>query len=480
MDNSEKIIRVVIYIRVSTVEQAKEGYSIEAQREKLINYCKARGWFIVDILVDPGHSGATLARPAIELLVSNINKYDIVLVYKLDRLSRSQRDTLHLIEEIFLPNGVDFVSMQESFDTSTSFGRAMIGILSVFAQLERETIRDRIMMGRSERARQGLYHGGKLTPIGYEKGENGQLVINDYEAMQVREAFKLYLEGNGAEVIAAKLHDKGFTYNYGNGNGDWKSPNSVRRVLSNDIYIGTITFADIVTKEAHPPIIDMDTWNRAQARRRFQSENLAGGFTHNYLLSGFLYCGECGARYAVRDEGNRKNYVCYTRAGNVKRMKRADRCENKIYRVELLDAMVDSEIRRLIFEPDYLKNLLSIEKPVKVEDQTTIIQKQVDELDTQISKLMDLYLYDKMPVQSITERVNEIQNKKSALQAQLIAQDSASEAQKPDEKDIVALLHDVSLVWELAEAHEKREVLNTLLHGIDVYSDRINYRWKFT
>ena len=130
--------RAALYIRVSTQEQAQEGYSIGEQRERLIAYCKAHDWAIADIYVDGGYSGSNLKRPAIQKLMTETAKFDVVLVYKLDRLSRSQRDTLYLIEEIFLPNTVDFVSMQESFDTSSPFGKAMIGLLAVFAQLERE------------------------------------------------------------------------------------------------------------------------------------------------------------------------------------------------------------------------------------------------------------------------------------------------------------------------------------------------------
>lgn len=122
--------RAAIYIRVSTQEQAQEGYSVGEQKERLISYCKAQDWLIADIYVDGGFTGSNLNRPGMQKLIAETNKFDVVLVYKLDRLSRSQRDTLYLIEEIFLPNDVDFVSMQESFDTSTPFGKAMIGTFS--------------------------------------------------------------------------------------------------------------------------------------------------------------------------------------------------------------------------------------------------------------------------------------------------------------------------------------------------------------
>ena len=120
--------KVAIYIRVSTRRQDQEGHSIPMQKERLIAFCKAKGWVVAGVFMDPGHSGSSLERPGIIALEEGVKagKYDIVLVYKLDRLSRSQKDTLYLIEDIFLANGVDFVSMQESFDTSTIYGRVGI------------------------------------------------------------------------------------------------------------------------------------------------------------------------------------------------------------------------------------------------------------------------------------------------------------------------------------------------------------------
>ena len=201
----EKSLRVALYVRVSTVEQAQEGYSIDEQKRRLVDYCKARGWIVAEVLVDPGYSGSNLNRPGIQTLISHIKNYDMALVYKLDRLSRSQRDTLYLIEQVFLPNHVDFVSLNESFDTSTPFGRAMIGILSVFAQLEREQIKERTAMGRLARWREGKSMSSR-PPIGYDYDpEAGTLVVNEYEAAQIRLVYQLYLGGDGEPGDIRKL-----------------------------------------------------------------------------------------------------------------------------------------------------------------------------------------------------------------------------------------------------------------------------------
>ena len=201
--------KVALYIRVSTQEQAQEDYSISEQKNRLMAYCTAHDWLIADILVDGGYSGANLNRPGIQKLISEIKKVDVVLVYKLDCLSRSQRDTLYLIEENFLPNSLDFVSMQESFDTASPLGRAMIGLLAVFAQLEREQIKERTAMGRIARAKSGLYYGGGNIPIGYNY-EDGRLCVNVYEAEQVKKFFQWYIDGMSYFAIATKLQKAGF------------------------------------------------------------------------------------------------------------------------------------------------------------------------------------------------------------------------------------------------------------------------------
>ena len=146
-----------LYLRVSTEAQADEGYSLAAQAEKLEAYCRMKGIDRFTQYVDGGFSGSNLSRPAVTQLIDCIRRGEVerVVVYKLARLSRSQKDTLYLIEDVFAPHGVDFVSINENIDTGTPYGRAMIGILSAFAQLERENIFLRTRMGMVERVKQG-------------------------------------------------------------------------------------------------------------------------------------------------------------------------------------------------------------------------------------------------------------------------------------------------------------------------------------
>ena len=179
----EKQRFIALYIRVSTEAQAEEGYSIEAQEKILRAECTAKEYdeALIRTYIDAGASGSNIERPALRDLIadSTAGLISTVIVYKLDRLSRSQKDTLYLIEDVFIPNGVDFVSVNERLDTGSPYGKAMIGILSAFAQLERENISLRTRMGMKERVRSGLWPGGGRVPFGYDyDSEKGILVPN--------------------------------------------------------------------------------------------------------------------------------------------------------------------------------------------------------------------------------------------------------------------------------------------------------------
>src|SRR5699024_6688507 len=197
-------MKVFLYVRVSTKEQL-EGYSIESQKERLLAYAKSKDYTVVKTYVDGGYSGSNTDRPAMQEMINNIKNVDAVVVFKLDRLSRSQKDTLYLIEDVFLPNGVDFISLNESIDTSTPYGRAMIGILSAFAQLERENIYLRTRMGMVERVRQGYWMGGGGVPFGYDYDQTAGILVPNADAPRVRQMYDLYLKGWSAQRIADRM-----------------------------------------------------------------------------------------------------------------------------------------------------------------------------------------------------------------------------------------------------------------------------------
>ena len=250
-----KIINVGAYVRVSTDEQTGGGYSLQIQRERIAAQIVAKGWKLSRTYEDCGQSGGKLDRPALNKMLDDIGAGEIqaVVIYKLDRLSRKQRDTMYLIEDVFLRHGVELVSISESLDTSSPAGRAMIGMLSVFAQLERDTITERLSSGRKQKAKTGGYAGGN-TAIGYatERGKKA-LFADSNKATAVRLVFELNAQGLKLQQIADKLNAEGHTTKQ---NAKFR-PTQVMRILRRrELYEGTYTYSGVTAQGRHCAIIE--------------------------------------------------------------------------------------------------------------------------------------------------------------------------------------------------------------------------------
>lgn len=464
--------RAALYIRVSTLEQAQEGYSVGEQKERLIAYCKAKDWLIADIYVDGGYTGSNLNRPGIQKLISETDKFDLVLVYKLDRLSRSQRDTLYLIEEVFRPKGVDFISMQESFDTSTPFGKAMIGLLAVFAQLEREQIKERTWMGRVARAKTGLHHGGGNIPIGYEY-EDGKLIVNPYEAEQVRKIYEWYLAGASLKGITDRLQDEGYTNKY----SSYNSWSSVRNILGNETYTGTLHFGDIVVEDAHEAIISKEQFNAAQILRGKRQEQYGStAFQSKHLLTGLLFCGHCGGRYYLRNTGKYSYYACYSRTKQIKGMIKDPNCKNKIWKAQDLEPIIDAQIRELLSSPQMAAEVATNKaKPVPT-TKNTDIERRIHDIDKQISKLMELYQQDDIPPELLGDKINKLYNERTALQSSL---EPVVEPTTMPFDLVEELLSDAAQVWDFADEAQKKRIMQSLISRIVLTEDDVKIEWAF-
>lgn len=481
-------IRVAVYVRVSTNEQAEEGYSISVQTEKLKAYCVARGWEVFKVYTDPGFSGSNMDRPALKNLFSDIESglINTVLVYKLDRLSRSQRDTLYMIEDMFLEKGVDFISMTENFDTSTPLGRAMIGILSVFAQLEREQIKERMAMGNVARAASGLWRGGSGAPIGYDYID-GRLAVNEYEAMQIRLIFDLFLKGNTFHAIKVYLQEHGYTNKY----GSWKNAAIISKVLRNSTYIGKVRYAGNEYEGQHEPLISMDVWNEAQVRIADVTRGMSGHhkspFVATKLLTGCIWCGDCGARYFYHG-CNKKNvsgevvhydyYTCYTRAAH-KTMRMAKRCKGKTWKQPELDAIIIGEIKKLSLSKRVIEDMISEHRSGSpVDSRSYAIVARLSELDKHLNKVMDLYTLGSIPLATVQAKADAINQEKLALSDELESlheeqpQLSASKA-----FDLASMADDI---FTNGTMEEQRNIVQSLIDKIELNVDgSVTIYWKF-
>lgn len=459
------------YCRVSTAEQNEKGYSIEEQQERLKLYAEAHGRKDYKLYIDGGYSGASTDRPALKELLKDINakKIDKVIVYKLDRLSRSQKDTLYLIEDKFLAQGVDFESMQERFDTSSSFGRAMVGILAVFAQLEREQIKERMSMGKEGRAKEGRWHGGGYNPIGYNYID-GQLLINPYEAVHVREAFELYATGYSIKQIEQTFIDKGYSHAHGKYNSI-----TLGRLLENDLYIGMVKYKGDVFRGIHEPIIDEELFKKVQERRSMKK--VSGRPSPATLLSGLIVCGECGSRYACTAHavgGKYRYYTCYNRRPVNKAVYSGKRCGNKNYRVDKLEEIVLNELRKISLDPSGLQE--DEEKLHEVEEKLHVLEGQIKKLGEKKSRLIDLYGDGLFSLDMLQEKVSAIEEHAKKLEVEKEALSESTRAENKAEK--LKLVKTIADVIDRGKHEELKLIVETLVDSVTIKGEDIIIKYN--
>jgi len=477
------VLRVALYVRVSSKEQV-DGYSIGEQIDRLKKYCEAMGWEVYKIYTDPGYSGGDTNRPGLQDMTKDIvaGRIDKVVVYKLDRLSRSQLDTLYLIEKVFLANDTDFVSMSENFDTSTPFGRAMIGILAVFAQLEREQIKERMGMGKEARAKDGKWHGGSTEPIGYNYDKATEaLNINEYEAMQIREIYDLFLQGTPLRAIERLFKEKGYTHKH----GTW-DPKTMRSVMRNKLNIGYIKHRDQWYPGDHDPIIDDDTFNKAvklldDRLEQFKLSGIKPGAQTTYL-GGFLHCKHCGGKYTKQANGRTTPktlwYMCYSRCKKVKKMIKDPNCKNKNWKMDELDTLVFNEIRQLALDPDYIRNaraekLRQSDAPNKIE----IIKKEIEKLDEQISRFMDLYGIGKFTIDQVSSKIDPLNERRTGLEKEL--ENLNASVGELTEEETLRIVENFEEALGRNDFNEIRLIIETLIYYIEIDNEDIYIHWKF-
>ena len=455
------IIRCACYVRVSTDNQL-ENYSIDEQIERLKAYCQAKDFVVAKFYTDGGFSGGNVNRPALQQMITDIENglIDAVVVYKLDRLSRSQKDTLMLIEDKFLSHHVDFISVNENFDTSTPFGRAMIGILSVFAQLEKDQITERFTMGRIGRAKNGLFHGGPTVPTGYDYVD-GRLVINEYEALQVRELYTRFSKGyslhNCWQYMQKQYHTK---------YGGWKSEALVRNVLKNDVYIGKVKFNGQSYPGIHEPIIPEELFQTVQDifehSRRDMPSFKRSPFKANTLLSGLIYCGKCGARC----HGEHGNYTCYSRSKGDKRQIKDPDCKNKKWKIEELDALVIKYISGLDFEEPAPATAPA--------EPRADYGKRIREIEKQLSKLIDLYQISDISFETISEKIEKLSKEKNAL----IEESEKEPPEQTSNADRLKFQERFLALLDNGPLPEKRACLTQLIERITITDEDIEITLK--
>ena len=365
-NGAPKPVRCAIYTRKSTDEGLNQDFnSLDAQRDAGEAYIRSQageGWTLVpEQYDDGGYTGANMDRPALRRLLADIQakKVDCVVVYKVDRLSRSIRD-FGKIMEILEKHGATFVSVTQQFNTTTSLGRLTLNILLSFAQFEREIISERTRDKQILARKRGKWTGGHL-PLGYDL-EDGNLVINEAEAARVRQIFEWYLEGHSVHGIVAKCADLGWR------NKEWATKEGktfgghplrkchIYTMLANPLYAARIRAGDELVAATHPPIIDDHTFDLVQQKLKANTRNPGGEHRPKMeaLLRGLLYCAACGSPMSPSYSSNKtrryRYYVC------LRTMQRnGDGCATRAVSAPLVEEAVIESVRRFAAKPEVVE-----------------------------------------------------------------------------------------------------------------------------
>ena len=445
-----------LYIRVSTDAQFEEGYSVDAQKDMLEGYCRSRGWKDYEFYIDGGFTGSNIDRPEMKRLIEDAKAGLIsqVVVYKLDRLSRSQKDTLYLIEDVFNPAGIGFTSMNENMDTGTPMGRAMLGIMSAFAQLERETIRERTRMGMKERVRGGLWMGGGHPPFGYDYDSARGVLVPNADAATVRLIYRLYLDGLSTARIAAMT--------------GLRQEKQVRDILARKSNIGLIEYNGVEYRGQHEPIVDEATFRAAQAMQARRSTTR--GFQSDHLLTGLVYCGRCGARMRYQKWGG-KGYklTCYSQQRSKRYLVRDEHCDNeKAWADEVEEAVTGDFLDRALAQPARAAG-------ENASPERDTLAGQIREAQRRLKRLYALYAAaeDEMLAESIAAQKRALEALQAEARRAQAERDEARESRARHEE-----IRRLAQAWDQMTLAERRAVVRELIERVEIDGQAVSIHYR--
>ncbi len=249
-------MRAALYARVSTEDQAADGFSLEAQMSKLEAYCRLNGWEIADRYIDDGYSGTKTARPEYQRMMHEIDQWDVLLVLKMDRIHRNSVNFTQMMDLLRKKNK-NFASVYDQFDTGNAMGRFVMDIMQRIAQLESEQIGERVKLAMKYKASNGTGNLGSGHPYGYEY-KDGSLVVVKEEAHIVRAIYNMSIDGYSLQQICDHLNEAGIESKKGVG---W-SRQTVSNILHNPLYIGVRTWDNVRLKTETEAIVSLVTFRK--------------------------------------------------------------------------------------------------------------------------------------------------------------------------------------------------------------------------
>lgn len=489
---------IAIYCRVSTEEQSENGYSIDEQERLLEEWCKKMGYVIYKCYSDRGISGKNIKdRPALKELLSDAKagKFDMVISWKINRLSRKLEDVLKIVN-LLEKNNITFKSYSEPFETDTPAGRMQFQMMALIGEFERGTIAQNVKMGMIAKAKSGNWCGGRVlgydlvpnnSPEEEKKGKN-KLEINEKEAEIVRFIFNEYSKGKGYKAITNKMNKLGYKTKKGNN----FSVGSIRDILTNPVYIGEIRYNvrqnwsekrrrninpnPIRVKGKHEAIIDRELWDKVQLILESKKGKPSRIYDGEYPLTGILRCPKCGAGMVISRTTNTladgsKKRIAYYCCGNWKN-KGTSVCNSNTIRVDKANEYVFKKIEELVSNEAVIKAVvknINKERKDKVKPAKRLlgdIDKELEKLDKRKRKIFEAYEDDILTKEEFQTRKNELNEKIRILEEEkkpllnTISEDVSEEIPYEFIKDILKNFSKV------LNSNVSREQQKKLLHMI--------------
>jgi site-specific DNA recombinase len=464
-------MRAVIYIRVSTEEQAREGYSIEAQREVCLRWILEKGHTLVDEYIDEGYSAKNLKRKDIQRMIKDIpeKKFDLLVFWRQNRLTRILKDKIYLYE-LFNDHRIELKSMTEEIDTTSASGRMVTNILVSVAQGELEQISENVHSTMYELALKGKRNGA-AAPIGYDLVEK-ELVVNEQEAELVKSMFEFYLQNRSIRWIAKTFNRNPHLYPHPK-QGMWNDF-TVYYILTNPVYIGQIrwnnrkstgklTGKEITVQGTHMPILDKETFDRAQKLMEMRSQK-GKAATSDYAFTGVLVCERCskpmhGTSRKVLT-GRKRAYKCSGRFN-------LGMCDMPLIAEESVE---EAFFESLDYNIEQYAALLK-QEPMKLVRETNtqadIIRKDLEQIEKRKKKWQFAFANDAITIQDLKLRMSEEDDLEKRLNEQLKKIDTPKQSLSYDE--IIDQLKSIKDSFsEIKDQTAKKMFINDLFETITI------------
>lgn len=463
------------YLRVSTDKQADEGYGLDIQEKNIVAHSRSKGLTNLVLFIDDGYTGTKMERPALDGIKAMIDTFNdgnstlrinAMVVNKMDRLGRTLLGTLQFMQDYLFAQSdsksavnrnkhcISFFSVDEpacSFDKKSPMVTFMLGIFSTLAEFDRDTIVNKLRAGRKARVESGKWLGGGNVPYGYRYDkESSRLIVVPEEAEKIREIFRLYIE---EKIPPQKIADRlGFS-----------SDKRITDILKRKSLTGCIIHLGEEYKGEHEAIISLERWQEAQDELEKRSVHRAES---NYLLSGLLVCGECGAkiRYQKWNKNGDCKLVCYSTQRSKPSLVKSDSCDSERFWASDVEDAVIAELFRMT----YLGNE-DTKKTTAHIDPTETLARDLKESKRKLSRLYDL---DDGDDEVLIEKIQMLRTRIKQLQHQINSEEEKKKISRKIEK-AKSIFRTLESTWPHMTDKEKQSVCQELVDRIVIHKEGV-------